>query len=444
MRNDDITRHVSLWNLRLRAVLGRQYATLVAVLVVLALVGGVATYTAHVDPGTTTEERVVATWESSASFDHGARVTRENPLFPVGSELRNRAVYFTPISPGANGTYTFGYRATGDGEVATTVDVALVTRSIVDGAGSDNGGQATVVWERTRTLRETEATGLDPGASVRVPFSFNASAVRAERERIEAQLGGGSGDVETFVRTTVTLEGRVNGQTVDTRQVHTLPVTLGRSTYRLGPADASSQQFETTRPITMPREYGPLRSVGGPLLLLLSFGSLVGLVVGRHRTRLELTEAEREWLAYRENRAEFDEWITTFLLPTEAFDRPEAEASSLADLVDFAIDTDNGVVESPDGTEYYVLHDGFLYLYTAPSRPGLDREAATPVVANEGSEPTTDPETTTDSNGELAAQSASESEMTSFDPGPRPSAEGPADPTDWARGESTDRRTDEN
>jgi hypothetical protein len=417
---------VSRWNLRLRAALGRQYAVVVVALVVLALVGGFATYTAHVDPGTTTEERVVATWESSGSFDHAATVSRSNPLFPVGSELRDRAAYFTPIAPEVNGTYTFDYRATDGGELTTAVDVELVTRSVLEGDGTtDSDGEGvSVLWKTTRTLGETDGERLQPGASVRVPFSFNVSAVRAARDRIETQLGGGSGEVETFVRATVDVTGTVNGEAVDTRQVHTLPVTLDRRTYRFGPASASSQQGETTRTVTVTREYGPLRSVGGPLLLLLSVGGLAWGVLARSRNRLELTAAEREWLAYREDRSEFDEWITSVTLPSEAFDRPEARASSLADLVDFAIDTDSGVVESPDGGEYYVLHDGYLYRYTAPPQPSND--PATDLDAGEGfgAGTTTDPEVDATTTGPEADATGDGSDTAWVDLDVRRSEEG--------------------
>ena len=53
-------------------------------------------------------------------------------------------------------------------------------------------------------------------------------------------------------------------------------------------------------------------------------------------------------------------------------DRPRASADSLGSLVDFAIDTDNGVVEDPSRGLYCVLHDGYLYTYEPPqleSRP---------------------------------------------------------------------------
>jgi hypothetical protein len=363
---------VSRRTLRLRRLLDEQFDLLLVVLAVLVLVGGAVTYTTHVSPETTTEERVVETWQRSGSFDHSATVTEENPLFSVGSQLRNQSVYFSSVSPVLNGSYTFSYRASGGGELTTSVDVVLVTRNVI----SEGDEQRTVLWETTRPLRETGTATIAPGTTARVRFGFNVSEVAQERDRIEEELGGTTGTTETFVRATVDVEGTVNGRAVDTQQVHTLPVRLEGETYRVGPAEAGTNRFETTRQVTTTRTYGPLRSVGAPVLLFISLVGFAGLVVARSRYRFELTDAEREWLTYREDRAEFDEWITSFTLPAEAFDRPRAEASSLADLVDLAIDTNNAVIESPDGTEYSVLDRGLRYVYTAPRPAAAEAESS--------------------------------------------------------------------
>lgn len=65
----------------------------------------------------------------------------------------------------------------------------------------------------------------------------------------------------------------------------------------------------------------------------------------------------------------------TILLPDEAHELPQAEAETLADLVDFAIDTDNAVVERPDAEEFSVVHDGYRYVYRPPSLPTSEPEA---------------------------------------------------------------------
>jgi hypothetical protein len=357
---------VSLWSLRLRALLEEQFALIAIGLVVLVLVGGAVTYTTQVEPGTTTEERVVSTWETNGGFDHSATVVTQNPVFPVGTQLQNRSVYFSRLAPGLNGTYVFGYRTTGSGELTAEIDVALVTRAT--GEGSESGSSAGVLWETRRPLGERKTT-LSSGESVQIPFRLNTTGVQERRDRIAQQLGTSTGTIKTVVQATVDVSGTVDGEQVQDSRSHTIPLTFERSTYRVGTVEEPTQRSEITQPVTVPREYGPLRTVGGPALGLVSLVALAGLVVARSQRRLGLTDAERQWLQYREDRAEFDEWITQFAVPSEVFGRPRAEASSLGDLVDFAIDTNSAVIESPDGLLYLVVDEEFLYAYTAPQPP---------------------------------------------------------------------------
>lgn len=118
-----------------------------------------------------------------------------------------------------------------------------------------------------------------------------------------------------------------------------------------------------------------MSSVGGPLLLVGSLVAVIGLVVAGRRKTFALTEAEREWLEFREDRGDFDEWIVTMRLPDEVEKMPRAEADTLADLVDFAIDTDNAVVEHPDTGTFAVVHDGYRYAYPPPSNPATVDDA---------------------------------------------------------------------
>ncbi|SEO81417.1 hypothetical protein SAMN04487948_105289 [Halogranum amylolyticum] len=62
--------------------------------------------------------------------------------------------------------------------------------------------------------------------------------------------------------------------------------------------------------------------------------------------------------------------VTVASNPPETLDRPRAEAESLSDLVDFAIDANTGVVESPAGDSFFVVTDECLVTYEPPSVPG--------------------------------------------------------------------------
>lgn len=382
--------------LRARALLDEQFAVVVAILVVLALAGGWLTYTTYATPETTTEERTVSSWRTAGSFDHSATVTERNPVYPVGTTLTNRSIYFTEVTPRLDGIYTFTYDASDRGELNGTVSLEAVLRSV-----EGNQDQSTVVWRTSDPLTTVSADSLRSGETVRAPFSIDVNGSLNRSEVITDELDDPPGQPELLVRATVDVRGTVNGQPVNRTTVHTLPVELGQGAYRPASPGSTTDRQTTTRSVTVQESYGPVRTVGASVLLVGPLGVLVGLAAARYRDRIALSAAERRVLAYEDERADFDEWISTIRLPDDAFDRPRAEAASIGALVDFAIDTDNGVIEDPDDGAYYVVHDGYLYTYQPPAlrdepqpsapagtRDGLERtDGESPVTAAADDDP---------------------------------------------------------
>ncbi|RLM54016.1 hypothetical protein DVK02_11355 [Halobellus sp. Atlit-31R] len=351
---------------RVRAFLDEQFLVLVIVLVSLAAVGGWLTYTTHVDPGTTTEERPGASWRTAAWFNHSATVTADNPVYPVGATLRERPVYFTEITPNLTGEYAFTYDASDSGELDGTVSLELVLRGV-----EDDRETTTVVWQTTRQLRRSSIGSLAPGDTVRVPFTVNVNRTSNRLGTISEQLGNPPGQPQMLVRSTVEFRGSVNGEEVASVQSHTLPISLQGGTYQPASPGRMADQTDSTRTVTVEQTYGPLRSVGAPVILVGALLSLAGLGVLERRDRLGLSPAERKRVAYEDDRADFDEWVSTIRLPNDAFELPRAEATSLSALVDFAIDTDNGVVKAPGEEAYYVVHGDYLYTYRPPAEEAL-------------------------------------------------------------------------
>ena len=356
------------WQLRLRAVLDRQFTIVLGVLVVIALLGGWMTYTAHAAPEPTTEQRVTA-WEVTGNFTHSATVAADNSLYEQGRTLTDRPIYFTRLSPELDGTFATSYDARDSGNLNQTVSLSLVMRNVDQDDGSDS---QTVYWQRTEPLDSTTVDSLAPGEQVRVSFSQDMRDVRAEIERIRDEVGGSPGETEVLVRATVRSEGTVNGNTVGETDAFTLPIVFDGGGYRVSGADPTVESYETSRTVAATQPGGPLRTLGGPVLLLVALGSIGAVTASRE----DLSEADQALMAYEDDREAFDEWISTIELPAAAFDRPRAEATSLAALVDFAIDTNNGVIEDPDEERYYVLHDDYLYTYRPPK--------TIPQPANEG------------------------------------------------------------
>jgi hypothetical protein len=345
--------------LRVRAVVSSWFPVLVAALAVLAVAGGWAAYTAHAAPGTTTQQSEQAHWTVSGEFQHSADVTRENPVFDVGTTLSNRSTYFTTASPVLDGRYVATYSGVGAETASIDLDATLVVRA------ADEDGN-TVYWSDRRPLDETSASEVQSGDSASVAFSLNATQIAQRQSEIQESLGQTPGTIETFVAVDATTEGSVEGQPASLSLTHRLPVSVNGDTYTVGPAATGSKSMTTTETVTVTNDYGPLWSVGGPLLLLGGVGGLALLGVGRHRGAFALAAAEQDLLAFRDERAEFDEWVVRARLPEAVHERPRATAESLSDVVDFAIDSDTAVVEDPDSGTLYAVDDQLLVAYEPP------------------------------------------------------------------------------
>lgn len=364
--------------LRLRAVLDSWFSVIVVALVLLVVLGAWGTYATHADPGTTTEEHVESTWELDGSFEHEATVTEPNPVYEVGTTLENRSVYPVRVAPEIDGTFAFIYRASEGGDLDADVELLVRHRAVDDETEE-------IVWETTDTVDRHTASSLESGSPLDAEFAVNLSALEAESSDIDEQLGEVPGTVETTVVAVVDLSGTVNGDTVDREQTYTLALDRTGNAYRLEDRTAGAERFESTEEIVVERSYSPVRSVGAPLLLGSSLIALIGLAVVRRRVP-PLDDDERELLAYRADREELDEWIVTMTHPDGVDGGPRIEAASLADLVDFAIDTDNGVVYDTTRDEYLVAHRDRTYVYAPPTAVGAKDDDAEAVERFDESE----------------------------------------------------------
>ncbi len=384
--------------LRIRAALDGRVGVVVAAALVLALAGGYAAYTAYESPGTTVEQRQVSSWSANGSYTTGARVTEPNPLFPVGIDLADRPAYFRSISPTLQGRFAFVYRASDGGSADVTVEQTLVLRAVDEG----EGGGTTEYWRVEETLGSTSASGVGPGEPVAAPFERNVNRSAARLDNLTARLGGTPGTTQILVVSTVTIDGEINGQGVTRTARYRLPIEVGGSTYRPGAVAGAELSGATSERVVRPRTYGPLYRLGGPAAAAVGLVVVAGLAYGRYRGLVTPTDAERTALALRSTRAEFDDWITVARPADAALDRPRVEVDSLEGLVDVAIDVETRVLERPDGTAYYAVADGLLYVYTPPAGVGAalaGREGAE-TAADAGSGSDDPPPAATDADAE--------------------------------------------
>ncbi|TYL40709.1 hypothetical protein CV102_01740 [Natronococcus pandeyae] len=349
--------------LRLRAALDEWFVVVIVALLTLSLVGGWAAYGSVAAPDDEVEQQTVEVWSSTAGFDHGATVQEENEVFPAGSELSDRSVYFTEVSPELDATFRYGYDAP-DGDVAVGVEAERVIRSVDD--------EDVEHWSVNETIAESDTRGLEPGEEHTTSFSVDVPETANESERIEDSLGGSAGSVETVVVVHVTVEGTIDGEPVDRVETYELALEPGGSTYAVDAPTAEQRTEERTEEVAAASTSGFLGSVAPVLLTLASICALGALVIARQNGTLAPSETELERVRERYEREEFDDWISRGSLPDDVRDRARIEVATLEDLVDVAIDCDRRVLEDERAGEYYVVDGESLYVYVPDALEAAD------------------------------------------------------------------------
>ena len=357
-------------------------------LLVVAALGGFASYTAHADPGTEVQQRQVSSWSSTATYTHQATVQAETPVFERGETLTDRSVYLEAIAPVLNGTFQYSYEASAGGSLTANATLTLVLRSV---------GEDTEFWRDEQILATETTQSLNPTEEIDIPFSVNITDQQNRTEQIEEQLGGTPGESEIRVQSTLRLTGQRNGQPVNETITHGLTIQASGGTYSVTTDSAATNSGRETESVRVVASYGPLRSVAGPLVAVFSVLGLVGVVGGKLSGWATVSESEREWIDFESERRTFDEWLTQGTVPADAMDGQTVDVDSLEGLVDVAIDSNRRVIEDHSRNLFAVLLEETTYRYEPPTPPAeRDGLLATPRTTTGSA----DGDTATDSDGD--------------------------------------------
>jgi hypothetical protein len=357
-----------MWSIRLRKRLGEWSALVVVALVVLGLFGGWVAYQTHLNPGTETTEVTESTWNEEVSVSHAATVTEPNPVFAEGQTLSDQSVYFVQLASKLNSTVEYTYSASDTGRLDVVTDATLRMQSV--------GSEENVLWSVTEPLAGDSVEGLSPDEQTTTTATLNVSALLAELERIQSGLGATVGTTEALIVFDIQATGEVNGETVTRTQQQTVTVDAGTGTYSVETDEAVSQTYESTDTLTAEATYGPLRVYGSVALVVVAVAGLVGLAAARYRGVIPPSPAERAMLTRHRERQEFDDWISTGTVPTEARTGAAIRLDSLEDLVDVAIDTNERVIEDTETGDFFVVDTDQYYTYSGDwliDDPDLDR-----------------------------------------------------------------------
>ena len=351
---------MSTWLRRTHLLLSDNVQYILAILVVWALFGAFLAYTPYVDPGTDVEEFEESSWSSTAAFTHQATVAEQSAVFDEGEVLTNRSSYLESVAPRLNGSHSYEYEASSGGSLDVTTNLTLVLRS---------ADEETEYWREQSDLASVSEESVPPGQETVASFSVNVTALNERIDEIEDELDGTPGNTESIVRAQLTLVGERNGLEIDEESTHDMTIESQGNVYTVEGADPvtdSDQQFGQE---TVEASYSPLRTIGGPLLLVVSLAGIAGVAIGRRQGWFSVTETHRVWMAYQANRSEFGEWISHGSVPTELEERTVIDVDSLEGLVDVAIDSDRRVIADQSRGVCVVVLEDAVYRYEPPEPP---------------------------------------------------------------------------
>jgi hypothetical protein len=370
---------------RLRTALDEWFVVVVVALLALALLGGWGAYGAVADDGDEEfEQRTVEAWSTTGGFDHSATVQEENEVFPVGTELSDRSMYFAEIAPELEATFAYAYDAP-DGDVAVSFEADRVIRSV----GETDDEEVVEYWAVNETIAQEETESLAPGEEQTASFAVDVPETDAEAEAIQEDLNESAGDLEMVVEVQVAVEGTIDGESVDRVDSYEMVLEPDDATYAVEAPAAEERSEERTEEIAVAGSSG-FGGLGAVVLALLGLGSVAALGVlgtARRKGTLAPSAAELERINERYEREEFDDWISRGRLPADVRERSRIEIATLEDLVDVAVDCDRRVLEDERDGRYYVVDGEAVYVYAPEGLEG-DREQILEVDPQEAEEPT--------------------------------------------------------
>ncbi|SFS98217.1 DUF5305 domain-containing protein [Halostagnicola kamekurae] len=349
---------------RVRAGLTEWFIPVIVLVLILTTLSGIWAYQINVTPAYETDQRTVNQWEETTTYDHSTVITQNTSVWEAGQRLENRPLYYSNVSSGLAGVYSYNYTAD-SGNLTVTTEISLRIQS------QGENDQA-VYWETTETLETERTTSMSPQDTHAVEFQVDIEPIRERIVEIENELGASDGSVNVRVLSTSELTGEVDGQRVNHSYESALPLDIGPSTFSVTEVGGIDETHPTTERVRTQVPPSPLQSVGSVVVFATSLVGLIGLFVARNTGALEITDAEREQLEFERDRERFDEWITTGTFPSEREYESTILVDNLTGLIDVAIDTNKRVIEDQQLGVSTVLDEEYSYIYVHPGSPARD------------------------------------------------------------------------
>jgi hypothetical protein len=334
----------------------------------------------------------VSTYTHYGSYTYTVPITRENPLYPVGTTLKmGMPAYFFVASPTVDMSFTYCVESADSADIQGKLETFIVATAIdrsgskesqkeESGTESSEANKSTdnekIFWKKEFPLNEETGHATWNGPSVTKNFSLNVEEIRSMVKNLQKQLNeSDSAAPKIEIVNRVTYTGKVYGRDAQITKDFSTPLEIKESSYFKLPGKMDLTQYTNTTESVRLEGKTSLPKIMLPLsLCLLSLVLLGTTLVCRKMGKVKPEIIEK--LEKEEKRSSFKDFISRGKLPENRNSLLQIEISSLQELVDAASDMNSRVIYDEKAETYFIINNGVIYIFLdrleENSRPTLE------------------------------------------------------------------------
>jgi len=304
------------------------------------------------------EEKNVISYTQRGNYTYSASVTRLNPLYPEGTRLNmGNPAYFFSVSPTADISFIYGL------EAASSADLSVESKTIVVASGKDGSGEEQkIFWQKNFQVGDSKTAKIKSGDTITSNFTIDVPEIQSMVKEVQDQLNYSSNPTVEIV-TAIKYEGKINGENIKGAKNFAIPLNISSTYYQM----PEKLGFIEDRYKSVKVKKSPsLSTVKFPLFLFLLSAVLEGALILIRKTS-KIDPAYIEKLEKENKISSFNEFISKGELHKNGIFLLQVRISSLEDLVDAAVDMNERVIHDVGSGEYFIIHNGTLYIFSDTS-----------------------------------------------------------------------------
>jgi hypothetical protein len=326
----------------------------------------------------------VSTYKHYGFYSYTVPVTRENPLYPVGTTLKmGMPAYFFVVSPTVNMSFTYRVESADSSEIHGKLETFIVATvrgvsaskefetsgSETDGSEANESTKEEIFWEKEFPLNSEAGSITWDGPSVTKNFSLNVIEIQSQVKDLQKQMNySTTPKIEIVNRVSYT--GKVHGKDAQITKDFAIPLEIKEYSYFKLPEKLDFTQNTNITENLLVESKPPLPKTIPPLLLCLLSLVLLGttLVCGK-MGKVEPEVIEK--MEKEEKRSSFKDFISRGKLPQDRNSLLQIEISSLQELIDAASDMNSRVINDERADTYFVINNGIMYIFLDKSEKNI-------------------------------------------------------------------------